>query len=91
VQGTTTLRAQQLDVHYVGGGDKLAGGGGKTEGADPAAPATKVADVKPAGEAASDDGTQITKIEAKGDVVINSDKDQTTTSDWPSTTCRRSW
>jgi lipopolysaccharide export system protein LptA len=82
VQGTTTLRAQQLDVHYVGGGDKLAGGGGKTEGADPAAPATKVADVKPAGEAASDDGTQITKIEAKGDVVINSDKDQTTTSDW---------
>ena len=82
VQGTTTLRAQQLDVHYVGGGDKLAGGGGKTEGVDPAAPATKVADVKPAGEAASDDGTQITKIEAKGDVVINSDKDQTTTSDW---------
>jgi len=82
VQGTTTLRAQQLDVHYVGGGDKLAGGGGKAEGADQAAPATKVADVKPAGGAASDDGTQITKIEAKGDVVINSDKDQTTTSDW---------
>jgi lipopolysaccharide export system protein LptA len=25
VQGTTTLRAQQLDVHYVGGGDKIAG------------------------------------------------------------------
>ena len=82
VQGTTTLRAQQLDVHYVGGGDKLTGGGGKTEGAGQAAPATKVADVKPAGQAASDDGTQITKIEAKGDVVINSDKDQTTTSDW---------
>jgi lipopolysaccharide export system protein LptA len=81
VQGTTTLRAQQLDVHYVGGGDKLTGGG-KTEGAGQAAPATKVADVKPAGEAASGDGTQITKIEAKGDVVINSDKDQTTTSDW---------
>ena len=27
VQGTTTLRAQQLDVYYVGGGDKLTGGG----------------------------------------------------------------
>ena len=26
--------------------------------------------------------TQITKIEAKGDVIINSDEDQTTTSDW---------
>ena len=94
VQGTTTLRADRLDVHYVGGGDKLTGGG-KTEGVDQAAPATKVAEVKPAGTAAaSDDGTQISKIEAKGgscelvtatakgDVIINSDKDQTTTSDW---------
>jgi lipopolysaccharide export system protein LptA len=82
VQGTTTLRADRLDVHYVGGGDKLTGGG-NTEGADQAAPATKVAEVKPAGTAAaSDDGTQISKIEAKGDVIINSDKDQTTTSDW---------
>jgi lipopolysaccharide export system protein LptA len=80
VQGTTTLRAQELKVHYVGGPEKL--NAGKNEGADQAAPATKVADVKPAGGLASDDGTQITEIDAKGDVIINSDKDQTTTSEW---------
>ena len=79
VQGTTTLRAKELNVHYVGGGDKLAGGGGK---ADQVPPATKVADAKGGAAAASDDGTQISKIEAKGDVIITSDKDQTTTSDW---------
>ena len=47
-----------------------------------AAPATKVADAQ--GGAGTDSGgnAQITKIEANGDVVINSDKDQTTTSDW---------
>jgi lipopolysaccharide export system protein LptA len=74
VQGTTTLRARELDVHYVGGGDRLTG---KTE--EPAAP------VKTAGagaKAEGDKGTQITKIEAKGDVIVTSEDDQTTTSDW---------
>ena len=82
VQGTTTLRAKELNVHYVGG-DRLAPGGAKKEGEAEAAPATKVADAAGAGgAAAADKNTQITKIEAKGDVVITSDKDQTTTSDW---------
>jgi lipopolysaccharide assembly outer membrane protein LptD (OstA) len=68
-------------VHYVGG-DKLAPGP-KKEGGEPApAPATKVADAQGGGAAAAGENAQITKIEAKGDVVITSDKDQTTTSDW---------
>ncbi len=79
VQGTTTLRAKELNVHYVGG-DKLAPGP-KKEGAAPA-PATKVADAQGGGAAAAGENAQITKIEAKGEVVITSDKDQTTTSDW---------
>ena len=81
VQGTTTLRAKELNVHYVGG-DKLAPGGAKKDEAE-AAPATKVADAAGAGgAAAADKNTQITKIEAKGEVVITSKDDQTTTSDW---------
>ncbi len=79
VQGTTTLRARELNVHYVGG-DKLASGG-DTEAGKEAAPETKVADAQ-GGKAEKGDQTRITKIEAKGDVVITSDKDQTTTSDW---------
>ncbi|HLO24402.1 MAG TPA: LptA/OstA family protein [Methyloceanibacter sp.] len=87
VQGTTTLRAQQLDVHYVGGGDKIATGEATPAAANGAAAANSAAATgaasgdKPA--AASDDQqAQITKIEAKGDVIINSAQDQTTTSDW---------
>ena len=79
VQGTTTLQAQELIVHYVGG-DKLAPGA-KKEGADQPAPSTKVADAQ-GGEAAAKKDTQITKIEAKGDVVITSKDGQTTTSEW---------
>ncbi len=72
VQGATTLRARELDVHYVGsGGDTLTGGA-------PAQGATQPAGVG-LGE---DNGTQISQIEARGNVIINSDKDQTTTSDW---------
>jgi len=82
VQGTTILRAKELNVHYVGGdkltpGPKKEGSGGETA----AAPATKVADAQGGGGAAGENA-QITKIEAKGEVVITSDKDQTTTSDW---------
>jgi lipopolysaccharide export system protein LptA len=79
VQGTTVLRANQLKVHYVGG-DKL-NPGPKKEGGE-AAPATKVADAQGGAAAAASDNAQITKIEANGDVVITSEKDQTTTSDW---------
>lgn len=91
VQGTTTLRAKELLVHYVGG-DKLAPGGKKDEVPPPAE--TKVADAQgaadtPAVAGKAADGTkpkqgdtQITKIEAKGDVIITSKDDQTTTSDW---------
>jgi lipopolysaccharide export system protein LptA len=76
VQGTTTLRAKELDVHYVGG-DKLTGQATKpTPVAEKAAaPGAKNA----AGDTAQ---TQINKIEARGNVVITSKDDQTTTSDW---------
>ena len=77
VQGTTTLRAEQLDVHYVGGGDKLATG--ETKPAPAAGPAP--AGDKPA-DASQGQQAQITKIEAKGNVIITSEQDQTTTSDW---------
>ena len=80
VQGTTTLRAKELNVHYVGG-DNLATGA-KKEGGDQTAPATKVADAQGGGGAAAKKDAQITKIEAKGEVVITSEDDQTTTSDW---------
>ncbi|MGC1711057.1 MAG: LptA/OstA family protein [Methyloceanibacter sp.] len=77
VQGTTTLRADQLDVHYVGGGDKLAIGKGTAE----ALPAKATGD-NASTAAADSTEAKITKIEAKGNVIINSDQDQTTTSDW---------
>ena len=80
VQGTTTLRAKELNVHYVGG-DNLATGA-KKEGGEQTAPATKVADAQGGGGAAAKKDAQITKIEAKGEVVITSEDDQTTTSDW---------
>jgi lipopolysaccharide export system protein LptA len=82
VQGTTILRAKELNVHYVGG-DKLTPGPKKEGGETAPAPATKVADAKGGGAATAGENAQITKIEAKGEVVItSSDKDQTTTSDW---------
>jgi lipopolysaccharide export system protein LptA len=73
VQGTTTLRAGELKVNYVGG-DKLAFGTNKEGGGEPVA-STKVSDTE--GDVArSDNNAQITKIEARGDVVITSEKDQ---------------
>lgn len=89
VQGTTTLRARELDVHYVGGAEDLAGGA-KKEGSDakaqpasnPAAQPQSNAVAKGADPKADDPGSKITKIEARGEVVITSKDDQTTTSDW---------
>jgi lipopolysaccharide export system protein LptA len=112
VQGTTTLRSRELDVHYVGGGSDSLTKGPDTTGTMPTpqpggaqSADTKVADMKPrdakprgANAAAADakpggaqpagvglngdNGTKISKIEARGDVIITSDQDQTTTSDW---------
>lgn len=82
VQGTTTLRAEQLDVHYEGGGDKLATGNGATAEALPVKPAGAAANAGATAGASDDNQTKITKIEAKGNVIINSEQDQTTTSDW---------
>lgn len=76
VQGTTTLRAKELNVHYVGG-DKLNPGAkkeSKTASAEPAEATPKSEE--------SDPNAKITKIEARGEVVITSEDDQTTTSDW---------
>ena len=86
VQGTTTLRARELDVHYTGGGDKLLTGKDqnrdKKEGVEQAAVEAKPADAKDGKDASADSGTQITQIEAKGDVIITSENDQTTSSEW---------
>ncbi len=85
VQGTTTLRATELDVHYVGGGsDSLTGGqAAPAPMTDAKAQDAKADDPKAGGGGAlGGDGTQISKIEARGDVIITSDQDQTTTSDW---------
>jgi lipopolysaccharide export system protein LptA len=71
VQGSTTIRAKELQVHYVGG-DKLSPAAGKEPQGEAAA----------ANAAAEKEDTKITKIEARGDVVIVSADDQTTTSDW---------
>jgi lipopolysaccharide export system protein LptA len=80
VQGSTTLRATELDVHYVGGGGDSLTKAPETTGATPAA------DAKSEGAGGvgigGQKGTQISKIEARGEVVITSDQDQTTTSDW---------
>src|SRR5262249_22453854 len=86
VQGTTTLRARELDVHYTGGGDKLLTSQDqnqeKKEGSEQAAVEAKPADAKDGKAASTDSGTQITQIEAKGDVIITSENDQTTSSEW---------
>lgn len=95
VQGTTTLRSKELKVHYVGGGaDSLTGAAPKPAAA--AVPAAAPSAAPPAaseqvaaaaakaggGGALGDAGNQISKIEARGEVVITTDQDQTTTSDW---------
>jgi lipopolysaccharide export system protein LptA len=78
VQGTTTLRATELRVHYVGG-DKLTPGAKKeSKGA-----ATQVADSQQATDGSADKAdAKISKIEARGNVIITGEDDQTTTSDW---------
>ncbi|HSA66878.1 MAG TPA: LptA/OstA family protein [Methyloceanibacter sp.] len=83
VQGTTTLRSRELDVHYVGSGSDSLTKGPDTTGSTPAPAATNAGDAKPSGVGlGANNGTQISKIEARGEVVITSDQDQTTTSDW---------
>ena len=79
MQGTTTLRAAELDVHYVGGANKLTGQTEKAHGARPNRSRFQAMQV-----AGTDKGaqSQIKKIEARGSVVITSEEDQTTTSDW---------
>jgi len=90
VQGTTILHSNELEVHY-------AGGGGESLTAAPGAKPSAVASTDPgagapqapkppasgdkSGMALGDNGTKITRIYARGDVVINSDEDQTTTGD----------
>lgn len=75
VQGTTTLRAAELDVHYIGGAGKLTG---QDSEAVPVANQQAQQDAKDS----DDPQARINKIEARGSVVITSGDDQTTTSDW---------
>lgn len=74
VQGATMLRATQLDVHYVGGANKLTG---RPDPKQEAPQATAEAD---AGKAAGDQA-QIEKIVARGHVIVNGEENQSTTSD----------
>lgn len=76
VQGTTILQANELNVHYQGSNALAGGQAAKT----PAAPSPAAA--KPQAGGVGDGKTKITKIEAKGKVVIKTENDQTTTSDW---------
>jgi len=81
VQGKTTLLARELDVHYTGSGaSSLNTGTDATTTASNDATATAT-DAKTEG-ALGANGNQISKIEARGSVVITTDQDQTTTSDW---------
>jgi lipopolysaccharide export system protein LptA len=74
VQGTTTIRSTELDVHYVGsGGDALTGGAPASPEPEKSAQGTGL------GEG---NGTQISQIEARGNVIITGENAQTTTSDW---------
>ncbi|HEY8277414.1 MAG TPA: LptA/OstA family protein [Methyloceanibacter sp.] len=90
VQGSTILHSNELEVHYAGGGGEslTAAPGAKPNtvaSTDPAAgapqAATPPAAADKSGVALGDNGTKITRILAKGQVVINSDQDQTTTGD----------
>ena len=85
VQGTTTLRSRELDVHYVGAAATawprvpIPQGQPRPRPAPPPAQGMR----NPSGVGlGANNGTQISKIEARGEVVITSDQDQTTTSDW---------
>ena len=90
VQGSTILHSNELEVHYAGGGGEslTAAPGAKPStvaSADPGAGTPQAAKPPAAGDksgvALGDNGTKITRIYARGDVVINSDQDQTTTGD----------
>lgn len=76
-QGTSTLRAGQLDVHYVGGANKFTG---QLE-PKPDATQAQPQQTQPQDGAGADAKSQIKKIEAHGNVVINSEDNQTATSD----------
>jgi lipopolysaccharide export system protein LptA len=83
---TPAATTPQGDAQQGGGqpaGTKVADA--KPDDANPAGTATadaKSGSAQPAGVGLGDNGTQISKIEARGNVVITSDQDQTTTSDW---------
>ncbi|MDJ0513788.1 MAG: LptA/OstA family protein [Methyloceanibacter sp.] len=71
-QGTSTLQAAQLDVHYVGGAKTFAGG-----------PEQRQAETQRQPNATSSAGpdSQIKMIEARGNVVVSGEDNQTTTAD----------
>ncbi len=91
VQGTTTLRSEELKVHYFGGARQASPGRSRSRRCcrppPPSAAPPATGDSRPrrqtgGGGGAWRAGNQISKIEARGEVVITTDQDQTTTSDW---------
>lgn len=79
-QGTSTLRAAQLDVHYVGGAEKFTGQAAPQQNADQTQPQA-AGETQPPAAATPDANSQIKMIEARGNVLINSEDNQTTTCD----------
>ena len=65
-------------MHYVGSGSDSLTKGTDATGSTPAAEGQSAGGVGVGGQK----GTQISKIEARGEVFITSDQDQTTKSDW---------
>ena len=71
-QGSSTLRAAQLDVHYTGGAKAFTGQGD---------PKQEVAQGQAQPTADPGDESQIRKIVASGNVLLNSEDNQTTKAD----------
>ncbi len=71
-QGSSTLRAAQLDVHYTGGANAFTGQGD---------PKQETAEGQAQSAAESGDDSRIKKIVASGNVLLNSEDNQTTKAD----------
>ena len=83
VQGTTTLRATRARRALCRRRRRQSHQGPRHHGIDPCRPTSQGSRRAAGGVGAgAEKGTQISKIEARGEVVITSDQDQTTTSDW---------
>ena len=90
VQGTTMLRAKELNVHYVGG-DKLAPAAEEGGRRAAPAPATKVADAQGGGAAAAgEEAPRSPRSRPRATWSSPATRTRPPPATGPSTTCRRS-